>query len=275
MKAKVILLGMCGALLLSSCGTAGSGAVTGSYLGGMFGSAIGGISGGWRGHHIGTAVGMVTGAIAGATVGAAEENKRERQIQEYHNRVAARQSYRQNQQQQNYEMQYDDSGYDETNSGDDRLYDFNPSDNSGNTGNSGNIVQPSYHVNSGGGISVNALEATNALDIRGARFEGSSGKNVLSRTESGKIIFEIKNVSSRRLTDVVPTVIETTGNKRLMISPSIRIESIAPGQTIRYTAMVQATGALKDGYANFEISATHGNVKVMKTQTISVETRKK
>lgn len=278
MKAKVILLSMCGVLLISSCGTTGSGAVTGSYLGGMFGSAVGGLSGGWRGHHIGTVVGMATGAVVGAAAGAAEESRRERTIQEYHNRVAARQSYRQNLQQHNYGTQYDDSGYDETNSGDDRLYDFNPSGNSGyntNSGNTGYTGHSEYNGNSGGGISVNALEATNALDIRNARFEGSSGRNVLSRNESGKIIFEIKNVSTRRLTDVVPTVIETTGNKRLMISPSIRIESIAPGQTIRYTAMVQATGSLKDGNVNFEISATHGNVKVMKTQNVSVETRKK
>lgn len=274
MKAKVILLGLCGAMLVSSCGSVGGSAATGGYLGGMFGSAIGGLSGGWRGHNIGTVVGMATGAVVGAAVGAAEEQKRERQIQEYHNRVAARQSYRQSQYQNNYEQQYDDSGYDGSNSGDDRLYDFNPSENSGYTGNSGNAPQSSYHGNSGSGISASALEATSALDIRNARFEGSTSRNMLSRKESGKIIFEIKNVSSRRVTDVVPTVIETTGNKRLMISPTVHIESIAPGQTIRYTAMVQATGALKDGFVNFEISTSHGNIKSLKTLNISVETRK-
>lgn len=262
-------------MLVSSCGSVGGSAATGSYLGGMFGSAVGGLSGGWRGRHVGTVVGMATGAIVGAAVGASEEQKRERQIQEYHNRVAARQSYRQNQYQRDYGQQYSDSGFDSSNSGDDRLYDFNPSDNSGYTGNSNNAPQSSYHGNSGGGISASALEAASAIDIRSARFEGSSSRNTLSRNESGKIIFEIKNVSSRRVTDIIPTVIETTGNKRLMISPSVRIESLDPGQTIRYTAMVQATGTLKDGYANFEISVTHGNVKAYKTQSVSVETRKK
>lgn len=285
MKAKVIILGMCGTLLVSSCGTVGSGAATGSYLGGMFGSAIGGLSGGWRGHHVGTVIGMATGAVVGAAAGAAEEQKRERTIQEYHNRVAARQSYRQNQYQQNYGNQYDDSGYDASNSGDDRLYDFNPSGNASSsssyspsqsstyTPSQSSNYSPSH--NGGNGISASALADRYAIDIRNVHFVGEGAGNTLRRGESAKIIFEIKNVSGHMLYDIVPNVMETTNNRRIIISPSMRIESIAPGQTLRYTAMVRATQSLKAGEAHFVVTVSQGNKTASGVKDIVVYTSKR
>lgn len=277
MKAKVIILGMCGALLMSSCGTVGSGAATGGYLGGMFGSAIGGLTGGWRGHHVGTVIGMATGAVVGAAAGAAEEQKRERTIQEYHNRVAARQSYRQNQYQQDYGSQYDDSGYDGSNSGDDRLYDFNPSGNVSSSStyspSSSSTYSPSY--NGGNGISASALADRYAIDIRNVHFVGEGAGNTLRRGESAKIIFELKNVSGHMLYDIVPNVMETTNNRRIIISPSMRIESIAPGQTLRYTAMVRATQSLKAGEAHFVVTVSQGNKTASGVKDIVVYTSKR
>lgn len=69
---KLILFVAC-ALMLASCGTAGSGALTGAGFGGMVGSAIGGIIGGPRGSDVGTLIGMATGAAGGAAIGAAAE----------------------------------------------------------------------------------------------------------------------------------------------------------------------------------------------------------
>ena len=53
-KNQVILLGLCGTLMISSCTTssAGAGAMNGAMLGGWFGSAIGGIVGGPYGHEV-------------------------------------------------------------------------------------------------------------------------------------------------------------------------------------------------------------------------------
>lgn len=64
-----------GVMLLASCGSVGSGALTGTMVGGMFGSAIGGIGGGYRGSDVGTLVGMAAGAAAGAAIGAAAERE--------------------------------------------------------------------------------------------------------------------------------------------------------------------------------------------------------
>ena len=63
---KAIAYSLVGAIMLSSCSTAESGASNGAFFGSILGSAIGGISGGHRGSDIGTIVGMAGGAIVGA-----------------------------------------------------------------------------------------------------------------------------------------------------------------------------------------------------------------
>ena len=73
---KLIILAA-GVLVLSSCGTTGSGAFAGASFGGMIGSAIGGIIGGPRGSDVGTLIGMGTGAAAGAAIGSAAEKQTE------------------------------------------------------------------------------------------------------------------------------------------------------------------------------------------------------
>lgn len=252
MKAKVLVLGLCGAMLLSSCGTTGGGAIAGGYLGGAFGSAVGGIFGGYRGHEVGKVIGMATGAIAGAAAEKAEADKRERKIQEYHDRIAAREPYMQNNAQHYHAPQHDDSGFDETNSGDDRLYDFG---------------SPDYGTR-------DSYASIYAIDIRHAHFVGEAPQGVLSRKNPGKIVFEIKNAGSRTLYDIVPTVVETTGNKKIIISQSTRIEAILPGQTLRYTAMVKPIRTLRNGVAEFDISVMHGNRTISRVVTLGVKTEK-
>lgn len=177
-KVKVIIASLCGVMLMSSCSTVGSGAVSGAYLGGMFGSAMGGMMGGFHGRNVGTVLGMATGAAAGAAIGAANEQRREERREAYlverdrRNEVAVRhyrshvapylnqntrygqeqgqaqspvqtrgtvkevrasQLYANEQQKagiqsQQYQQEYDDSGFDATNSGDDRIYDFKTSE---------------------------------------------------------------------------------------------------------------------------------------------------
>ncbi len=126
---KIMLSVMLASLMLTSCGTyAGGGAYTGGMFGSILGSAIGGISDGPRGSDIGTIVGMAGGAILGGAIGQAKDQSRQRDLEQYEADKAERAAARA-QRQQGYAGSYDygnttDSGFDATNSGDDRLYDF-------------------------------------------------------------------------------------------------------------------------------------------------------
>ena len=114
-------------LTMSSCGTyTADGAMTGGMFGAMIGSAIGGISGGWRGSHVGEVVGMAGGAVVGAAIGAAEDKKQEEKIQQYRReqaqcRAARQRSYNATPHSGQGSENYGDSGFDPTNSGDDRI----------------------------------------------------------------------------------------------------------------------------------------------------------
>lgn len=269
MKAKVLVLGLCGVMLVSSCGTTGSGAIAGGYFGGAFGSAIGGLIGGYRGHEMGTVIGMATGAVAGAVVEKSEQDRREREMKAYRDRVAERQSHWQNESQQYDGMQHDDSGFDGTNSGDDRLYDFGSSDSRPTTIVPSNPTNTAPHYGNPG-----AAVGSNAIELRNVHFVGNPSRNILSRSNPGKIVFELRNVSGRTIYDIIPSVVETTGNKRIVVSPSVRIESILPGQTLRYTAMVKPIRTLRNGAAEFELSVVHGNRTISRVVTVGVKTEK-
>ena len=113
---KTFVVIMLSLLTMSSCGTyTADGAMTGGMFGAMIGSAIGGISGGWHGSHVGQIVGMAGGAAVGAAIGAAEEKKQEEKIQQYQKERQQRRTARQ----RCYD--YGESGFDATNSGDDRI----------------------------------------------------------------------------------------------------------------------------------------------------------
>ena len=47
--------------------------------------------------------------------------------------------------------------------------------------------------------------------------------------------------------NVVPVVTETTGMKRIYISPSVMVEQIAPHNGVKYTANISAGERIKDG----------------------------
>lgn len=237
MKKSVIIVA-CGVLMLSSCGsTASNGAVTGAMLGGWFGSAIGGIFGGHYGHDVGTVFGMATGAAIGAANGARVEERDAQRIEEYHRHMKKRGNER---------YGSDDSGFHSTNSGDD-------------------VIEFESSV---------ADTGTPAFELKNVRFVDANNDGKLQRSELGKISFEIKNVTSQVQYDLIPSIVEVTGNSHIMISPSARIENIAPGQTLRYTAMVKADNSLKDGTACFEMSVSLNGRVQGKELVIEVPTTK-
>lgn len=276
---KVIMTVACASLLLSGCTTyTGVGAYQGSGIGAILGSAIGGITGGPRGSDIGTIIGMAGGAVVGAAVGSAadqaqqqrREEARERRQRDYDYDYDRRGTY----DNRGYDQRRmeDNSGFDPTNSGDDRIYDYNDQDYNGHySAVSPRSYDPMYNNGSGSSVTFNP-----ELEIRNARFVDDDMDNVLRASETSKVIFEVYNNSDRALYDVQPIVEETSGAKQIYISPSIHVEKIQPHRGIRYTATVQAGNRLKDGNATFRVRAIQGNEQVTSRITeFNVPTRRR
>ena len=224
---KVIVYSLVGAMLLSSCSTTESGASNGAFFGSIIGSAIGGISGGHRGSDIGTLVGMAGGAVVGAAIGQASEKAEQRKYDEYMRRRT-------------------DSGFDPNNGGDDRIV--------METEVPSNTVSLDELKNMTG-YNVNINES---IQLRHENFTDANGDGNISPGEECKVSFEIMNNSDVEIFNVIPTVIETTGNKHIHISPTVRVESIKPHHVVRYTATILADKRLKDGNAVIRVTVTQG-----------------
>ena len=282
MKKSTVFI-MSAALLLSSCGTyTGSGAITGGGFGAILGSAIGGIAGGPRGSDLGTLIGMAGGAAVGAAIGAEADQKAQREVHEHYERVQARKAqdrmrnngggYYNDNQSSNINRNWDDSGFDESNGGDDRLYDFGSDDYTGNY----SASEPTTKMPATSSVeelASNYSYDTN-IEIVNARFIDEDRNGVLARGETGKIIFEVMNRSDQPVYDVQPCVVEADGNHHIYISPSVHVERIAPGKGIRYTAMVLADKKIKDGNAVFCLSVLQGSKKISKVTEFTVKTKK-
>ena len=289
---KICLFVVCSSLLLSSCDTyTGAGAYAGGSIGAILGSAIGGLSGGPRGSDMGTLIGMAGGAAVGAVVGSAADkaesgrrsdyrsqrsysSQRSNDSQVYISRGNGSYTYSNpSQQGSDYQGNVTNNSeiFDSNNGGDDRLYDFNGTDYTGNY----TAQQPTTSMPS---ATVDQLGANYSysptLEIVNARFVDAHEDKVLSRNETCKLIFEIRNNGKQTVYNVVPTVIETTGNKHIFISPSVHIEKIVPGDGVRYTAMVKADDRLRNGYARFCVSVIHDGKAISKVNEFNIQTRK-
>lgn len=264
---KVILLMLCSSLVMGSCDTyTGSGAYAGGSIGSILGSAIGGLSGGPRGSDMGTIIGMAGGAVVGAVIGSqADQAKADREAAYQQDRVERRSGsdYSNSPVTDNPEI------FDSNNGGDDRLYDFKGKDYTGDY----SAQQPTTSMPS---ATVEELGArfsySPTLEIVNARFVDDNEDNCLNRNETCKVIFEIVNRGHEPVYDVVPTVVETTGNKHIFISPSIHVEKISPGSGVRYTAMVKADRKLKDGMARFCVSVIHEGKSISKVNEFNIPT---
>ena len=232
------------ALLMSSCGTyTGEGAIVGAQFGTILGSAVGGISGGWRGSDVGAIVGMAGGAVVGAAIGSAADQKAEEQYerrQQYERRDQYERRQQERRQWDQRSPDVDDSGFDATGSGDDRIEFDAPG--------------PGGEVPS---VSVRDLSKRPTIELLNVRIVENSQPGTLRAGEQCKVVFEIMNRSDHTITDIQPMVNEITGNKHVHISPNLHIESIARGTGVRYTATVQADKRLKEGQAVLRIAVAH------------------
>ena len=266
---KVILLMLCSSLVMSSCDTyTGSGAYAGGSIGSILGSAIGGLSGGPRGSDLGTIIGMAGGAVVGAVIGSqADHEQADREAAYQQDRVERRSGsdYSNTPVTDNSEI------FDSNNGGDDRLYDFKGKDYTGDY----SAQQPTTSMPTATVEDLGArFSYSPTLEIVNARFVDDNEDNCLNRNETCKVIFEIVNRSYSPVYDVVPTVVETTGNKHIFISPRIHVEKISPGSGIRYTAMVKADRKLKDGMARFCVSVIHEGKSISKINEFNIPTKR-
>ena len=266
---KVILLMLCSSLVMGSCDTyTGSGAYAGGSIGSILGSAIGGLSGGPRGSDLGTIIGMAGGAVVGAVIGSqADHEQADREAAYQQDRVERRSGsdYSNTPVTDNPEI------FDSNNGGDDRLYDFKGKDYTGDY----SAQQPTTSMPTATVEDLGArFSYSPTLEIVNARFVDDNEDNCLNRNETCKVIFEIVNRSYAPVYDVVPTVVETTGNKHIFISPSIHVEKISPGSGVRYTAMVKADRKLKDGMARFCVSVIHEGKSISKINEFNIPTKR-
>lgn len=274
-KGIIYLVGA--SLLLSGCGTyTGSGALTGGYFGSILGSAIGGIADGPRGSDLGTIVGMAGGAAIGAAIGSQADQAQSERVHEHYDRV-------QQNRQRGYNP-YDNSsagnddayyqgGFDSTNSGDDRIT-FTP--NSGNTDNY-TAAEPTTSIpDNKSNIEEIPFGVTYTpnIQITNPRFIDANRDGFLNRGEDAKVTFEIYNRGEQTIYNVIPSVIETTGNRHISITPSIIVESIAPGQGVVYTAFVKADRKLGDGNAKFALAVLQGKKSISKVTEFNIQTKK-
>lgn len=266
---KVILLMLCSSLVMGSCDTyTGSGAYAGGSIGSILGSAIGGLSGGPRGSDMGTIIGMAGGAVVGAVIGSqADHEQADREAAYQQDRVERRSGsdYSNTPVTDNPEI------FDSNNGGDDRLYDFKGKDYTGDY----SALQPTTSMPTATVEDLGArFSYSPTLEIVNARFVDDNEDNCLNRNETCKVIFEIVNRSYAPVYDVVPTVVETTGNKHIFISPSIHVEKISPGSGVRYTAMVKADRKLKYGMARFCVSVIHEGKSISKVNEFNIPTKR-
>lgn len=277
------------ALLVSSCTTgAGAGAYAGSSLGSVLGSAIGGIVGGPHGSDVGTIFGMAGGAVVGGALGDAAEKAQRRSAQQYDDDTYASgnsRSYSNGGNSANYVGDdFDPSQMvDNSNSGDDRI-DFGAPSSSGANATMGNVPMsnvPMSNAPSSQSVDASRVEqiygnakSDGKLTIRNVRFADSNGDGMLSGDEIGRVSFEIYNETDAPIYNFDPSVVEAEANKRIYISPSVRVENIMPGQGLRYTATVKADRRIKDGEIRLLVSAQKEGKPISYVTVVKVATQR-
>lgn len=286
-KGSVIMMGA--ALLVSSCTTgAGAGAYAGSSFGSVLGSAIGGIVGGPHGSDVGTIFGMAGGAVVGGALGDAAEKAQRRSAQQYDDDTYVSgnsANYSNGGNSANYVGDdFDPSQMvDNSNSGDDRI-DFGAPSSSGANATMGNAPMsnaPMSNAPSSQSVDASRVEqiygnakSDGKLTIRNVRFADSNGDGMLSGDEIGRVSFEIYNETAAPIYNFDPSVVEAEANKRIYISPSVRVENIMPGQGLRYTATVKADRRIKDGEIRLLVSAQKDGKPISYVTVVKVATQR-
>lgn len=219
-KTSVLLL--IAVMLLSGCESSEQlgGVFMGGSLGGIFGSSIGGLMDGPRGADAGQALGMVIGGVAGAAITSSGNRK----------------SVKSNR------SRYSDSESD---------YASNDVYSSGS-----NRSQKNQSYQSG---AVSIPDGYSDLQVENLRFIDQNNNHTIDALERSKLVFEIRNNGSQTLYNIAP-VIGVSVPKRILVSPTAIIASIAPGKSVRYTAELYGKKRLDTGVVDCSIGFAVGKL---------------
>lgn len=119
-----------------------------------------------------------------------------------------------------------------------------------------------------------ASAAIDNLRIHNIRFIDDDRDHVINSGENCKVIFEIINEGNRTAYNVVPVVAETTGMKRIYISPSVMIEQINPNEGVKYTANISAGERIKTGEVIIRLAVADANGQEYDWQEFSLPTQR-
>lgn len=117
-------------------------------------------------------------------------------------------------------------------------------------------------------------EAIDGLRIRNIRFIDQDRNHTISSGEGSKVIFEIVNEGRQPAYNVIPVVSETTGMKRIYISPSMVIERISAGDGVKYTANIRAGERIKNGEIVLHIAVADEYGREYDWQEFSLRTQR-
>lgn len=160
---------------------------------------------------------------------------------------------------------------DTTNSGDDRIdFDANSSSTLPNNNPDTSVSMDAGRVEQIYG--AKKASESGKITIKNVRFVETAEHNVLHGGEVGKVMFEMYNETQAPIYNFMPTVVEADGNKRIYISPSVRVENIMPGQGLRYTATVKADKRIKDGEIRLLVSAQRDGKPISYVTVVKVAT---
>lgn len=107
------------------------------------------------------------------------------------------------------------------------------------------------------------------LEVSNVNFVDSNNNRRLDSGEKAYIVFDIYNRSQKTLYNVAPTI--KCSSKRVAISSPATVESVQPGQGIRYTAAVVPVRKLRNEPLTFTVSFGSGQEEVV-AKTFSIKT---
>ncbi len=107
------------------------------------------------------------------------------------------------------------------------------------------------------------------LEVSNVNFVDSNNNRRLDNGEKAYLVFDIYNRSGKTLYNVAPTI--KCSSKRVAISSPATVESVQPGQGIRYTAAVVPVRKLRNEPLTFTVSFGSGQEEVV-AKTFSIKT---
>lgn len=116
------------------------------------------------------------------------------------------------------------------------------------------------------------LEPQPLVEISNTRFFDENKNERINAGETCKLVFDIYNCCDEELHDIVPVVAFAQSTPNMRISPSEHIDVLAPGEGIRYTAMIQSNNKVRRGEAKIRITVEMNGELVSKNYEVAIPT---